>query len=175
MLPGMRLWKKKRRLLLKIRNLKRNSNNTKEHTLLWSLITTITGLHLISFSNASTQTTATTTTNEKSVSQVAFNCLICGKSFADSNHLKKHSEADHKLLLDIEKLTDPNEEDSTSRFLNSFIVDPAYINERKKCFPEHWDHICEWIRIRTRKSSWQWDGLVEYRVISLTIFSTHML
>ena len=49
----------------------------------------------ILFSNASTQTA---TTSEKSLLQVSLNCLICGKLCEDSNHLKKHSEADHKLV-----------------------------------------------------------------------------
>ena len=102
----------------------------------------------LTFSNASTQTCIAQTSSEKLLSQSPLKCLICGKLCNNSNHLKEHSEADHELLIDIEKLTDPNEEDSTSRFLNSLIVDPAYLNERKKCFPEHWDHVCERIKVR---------------------------
>ena len=103
-----------------------------------------------SFSNASTQTIVAAATSSKNslTTQVPLECLICGKFCNDSNHLKKHSEVDHQLLIDIEKLTDPKEEDSTSRFLNSLIVDPVYLNERRKCFPEHWDHVCERIKIR---------------------------
>ena len=102
----------------------------------------------IPYSNASTQTLIANTTSEKLLSENPLKCLICGKLCKDSNHLKEHSEADHELSIDIEKLTDPNEEDSTSRFLNSLIVDPVYSNERKKCFPEHWDHVCERIKVR---------------------------
>ena len=96
MLPGMRLWKKKRRWSLKIKKLEKklkqlegantSSVNSKNNTSRSSSIL---------FSNASTQTA---TTSEKSLSQVALNCLICGKLCEDSNHLKKHSEADHKLV-----------------------------------------------------------------------------
>ena len=66
-------------------------------------------------------------------------CLVCGKLCSDSNDLKVHSERDHNLSIDFEKLTDPDEEDSTSRFINSLIFD---------CFPEHWDHINERIKVR---------------------------
>ena len=103
----------------------------------------------ISFSHASSQTTPVKS-SETSVptSTPELKCLICGKICDDNNILKKHSEADHGLSIDIEKLTDPCEADSTSRFIKSLIVDPGYLKERVKCFPEHWDHINERIKIR---------------------------
>ena len=78
----------------------------------------------------------------------AIKCLVCGQLCSDSNYLKMHSEEDHDLSIDFEKLTDPDEEDSTSRFINSLIFDPAFLNDWKTCFPEHWDHINERIKVR---------------------------
>ena len=75
-------------------------------------------------------------------------CLVCGELCSDSTVLKTHSETNHELLIDFDKLTDPSEEDSTSRFINSLIVEPAYLNSRRKCYPEHWDHINERIKVR---------------------------
>ena len=49
-------------------------------------------------------------------------CLVCGKLCSDAAHLKKHSETNHKLIIDFEKLTDPDEDDPTGRFINSLPV-----------------------------------------------------
>ena len=60
----------------------------------------------------------------------------------------QHSQDDHKLSVDLQKLNDPNEDDSTTRFLRSLNVDDDYLNERRKYFPRHFDHIEERIKIR---------------------------
>ena len=78
----------------------------------------------------------------------AIKCLICGKLCSGPNDLKMHSETHHDLSIDFEKLADPDEEDSTSRYINSLIFDPAFLDKWKNCFPEHWDHINERIKVR---------------------------
>ena len=98
----------------------------------------------IMFSNASSQTTLMKTWDISS----SLKCLICAKVCEDSYMLKKHSEDYHELSIDIDKLTDPGEEDFTSRFINSLIVDSDYLKEIAKCFPKHWDHLNECSKVR---------------------------
>ena len=98
----------------------------------------------ILFSNALSQTTLMKTWDISS----SLKCLICAKVCEDSYMLKKHSEDYHELSIDIDKLTDPGEEDFTSRFINSLIVDPDYLKEIAKCFPKHWDHLNERSKVR---------------------------
>ena len=97
------------------------------------------------FSDASSQTNKT---SSDKFSSKAIKCLVCGKLCNDVYDLKNHSEADHKLSINFDKLNDENEEDSTSRFINSLEVDPIYLEERRSCIPKHWDHIDERIKIR---------------------------
>ena len=67
----------------------------------------------ILFSNASSQTTLMKTWDTLS----SLKCLICAKVCEDSYMLEKHSEDYHELSIDIDKLTDPGEEDFSSRFI----------------------------------------------------------
>ena len=106
-----------------------------------------------SSSEGSSQTTPTrevikpSTVPRTSYPSTAFKCLVCARFLDDAEELKKHSEDDHKLSVDLQKLNDPNEDDSTSRFLRSLNVDDDYLNLRRKYFPGHFDHIEEKIKI----------------------------
>ena len=114
----------------KVKHIEEQNNNNNK------ILENISSSSSICCSNTSSQTTK------------PFKCLICGKLCMDSIDLKKHSEVDHELSIDLEKLEDPNEEDSTSRFVNSMNVDPDYLLKRRNCFPDHWDHIDERNKIR---------------------------
>ena len=91
-----------------------------------------------SSSDGSSQTTPTrevikqSTVPRTSYPSTAFKCLVCARFLDDAEELTKHSEDDHKLSVDLQKLNDPIEDDSTSRFLRSLNVDDDYLNLRRK-------------------------------------------
>ena len=74
--------------------------------------------------------------------------MICPDILNNPAELKEHAEEVHQLSIDLLKLEDPTEDDLTSRFLNSMNVDSEYLQKRRKCFPEHFDHIDGQIKIR---------------------------
>ena len=55
---------------------------------------------------------------------------------------------EHDITIDIEKLRDSFEEDKFTRMLRGIDLDLHYIQERVKCYPEHWDHKEERVKIR---------------------------
>lgn len=130
--------KEKGKLMAEVKSLKRTIKHLEEETYSNNnnIALSTSSSPSICLANASSQTTS------------PLKCLICGKLCTDSFDLKTHSEADHALSIDIEKLEDLTENDPTSRFINSMNVDPDYLLKRRTCFPDHWDHIDERNKVR---------------------------
>ena len=129
------LVKEKGKLVAEVKSLKKKVRNMEEENFS-NNDTCISSQSPICLANASSQTTN------------PLKCLICEKLCTDSFDLKNHSEIDHELSIDIEKLEDPTEDDPTSRFINSMNVDPDYLRKRRNNFPDHWDHVDERNKIR---------------------------
>ena len=68
--------------------------------------------------------------------------------FENYEDLKNHSKTEHSIIIDVNKLSDPDEKDAFTRMLKSMEVDKHYILERIQYYPQHWDHIPERIKIR---------------------------
>ena len=77
-----------------------------------------------------------------------FDCVLCHEKFSTADSLQVHSQSEHDILLNPDKLTDHNEEDAFVRFIKSMEVGDEYIEERKKLYPSHWDHLSERVKIR---------------------------
>ena len=77
-----------------------------------------------------------------------FDCVLCHENFSTADSLQVHSQSEHDILLNPDKLTDHNEEDAFVRFIKSMEVGDEYIEERKKLYPSHWDHLSERVKIR---------------------------
>ena len=77
-----------------------------------------------------------------------FECVLCNETYSNADSLQLHSQSEHDLLLNTEKLTDHIEQDPFVRFIKSMEVDEKYIEDRKKFYPPHWDHLGERVKIR---------------------------
>ena len=75
-------------------------------------------------------------------------CLVCGETFQCIKDLKHHMNIEHDITINEEKLRDSVEEDEFARMLRSIDLDRHYIQERVNCYPEHWDHREERVKIR---------------------------
>ena len=75
-------------------------------------------------------------------------CLVCNETFQCLEDLKHHMNIEHDITINLEKLRDSVEEDKFTRMLRSIDLDHHYIQERVKCYPEHWDHKEERVKIR---------------------------
>ena len=96
---------------------------------------------------SSTSPVASTQTIPTSSECLSFKCLVCQKIVHTSLELKEHSEEEHQLSIDLQKLEELSEKDLTTRFLRSMNCESEYLNERRQFFPGH-DHIEERIKIR---------------------------
>ena len=74
-------------------------------------------------------------------------CLVCSEKFT-AEDLVLHAVVDHELIINLKKLKDPDENDYFLKFLKSMVVGSEYLEERKKYYPEDWDHVDERIKIR---------------------------
>ena len=74
-------------------------------------------------------------------------CLVCSEKFT-AEDLVLHAVVDHELVMKLKKLKDPDDNDYFVKFLKSMVVGSDYLEERKKYYPEHWDHVDERIKIR---------------------------
>ena len=77
-----------------------------------------------------------------------FNCYICNTNFLLADHLKIHALSDHGVHLCCIKLLDYEEKDPFLRFLKSIELDQDYIEDRKKHYPTHWEHVNMRIKFR---------------------------
>ena len=99
--------------------------------------------------SSSTSTDIVTETVDKNKDPERVACLVCTEVFETGDALRLHSEVEHDITIDLQKLTDREEEnDDFTRMLKSMNVDKEYLNERVKYYPGHWDHIEERIKIR---------------------------
>ena len=110
----------------------------------------------LSMLSSSTQTTmefsdltrAVSTMESGSTATQSIQCLICAKTCDTAGDLVNHTSAEHEVSMNVEKLTDPNEDDDFLRFLRSMNVDEQYLEERVQYYPRNCDHVFERIKIR---------------------------
>ena len=76
------------------------------------------------------------------------NCLVCSETFTSAEDFKEHSKDQHSIVIDVNILENPVEEDDFTRMLKSIVVDQHYLQERVKYYPAHWDNIDLRIKIR---------------------------
>ena len=77
-----------------------------------------------------------------------FECFVCNQLLVEASRLKEHAKDEHGINLQSDKLSDFSEENPFIRFVKSIYLEPIYISERLKLYPENWDHIGERIKIR---------------------------
>ena len=75
-------------------------------------------------------------------------CVVCNKTFLNAHLLKVHAANEHDLVLSQLKLLDHSETDHFIRFLKRIELDVNYIEDRKKFYPSHWEHLGERIKFR---------------------------
>ena len=68
--------------------------------------------------------------------------------FTVEGQLKTHANDKHEIQLDLDILSDFNEEDAFIRLLRSIKLESEYIATRKNLYPEHWDHAVDRMKFR---------------------------